>query len=427
MAAGVGRGNKLPAWAGVLLVAALALSVILPPALLAMYVVLGGAVASVVGIVWFRNEILDPRFLTVFGCFTVAAVFCLMGTLPISQKSDIQLEFLKYGVYAAGFLAGFIILRTEQLIRRFVGLVLTLILVLFVVFAVRGGALLRVDQGWPIYPPDQNNSVAIMIVLAAGIVATTPIRSRMFLLLVLAVFVAFFESRIGLVIVAAMIVLQFRVAPRLALVVLTASVGIWAYMSYGPLNPQTKLIFAAQDIITKTANALPPAIQPNANVSPPAVATPTTDLPANRPLLEIGTESDVSRIGIYRRAWEMAVEQFPNLFGMGDAAVIERLNDPPLARGVVFQHVHNFLLQGYLAYGLIATLALSGAILIILVLAIRSAAWALVASLVLLAGLGMIEALTSDIRVLTVISIFLGGQVAVLLTGTVGSRGVQAN
>lgn len=420
---GAAENTSLPALAGVLLVTAMALAAVLPPALLAVYVVLGGAMAAVIALVQFRSALFDPWFLAIFGCFVVAAVFCLMGTLPVSQKSDIQLEFLKYGVYAAGFLVGFVGLRTEQAGRRFVGIVLTLILILFVVFAVKGGAILRVDQSWPVYPPDQNNSVAIIVVLAAGVVSTTPIRSRMLLLFVMAVFVAFFESRIGLVIVVAMMVLQVRVAPKLTLVVLTASVGIWAYMSYGPLNPQTKLIFAAQDIVTKTASALPPSMQRHAETLPPSVTTPTAALPANRPLLEIGTESDISRFGIYRRALEIAVEQFPNLLGMGDVAVIERLNDPPLARNVVFQHTHNFLLQGYLAYGLIATLSLVAALVIMVVLAVRRRAWGLLASLVMIAGLGMIEALSSDIRVLTIISIFLGGQVASLI----GSPGFKVD
>jgi hypothetical protein len=406
------RGSSSPALADILVAAIMAVAVVLPPSQLAVYTVAIGAIAFAIGISRYRAEILDPWFLAIFGCLVAGATFCLMGTLPVHQKSDIQLEFLKFGVYAAGFLSGFVALRTEQLGRRFAGLVIALIIIMFVVIAVKGGAQLRVDQGWPFYPPDQNNSVIIMITLTAGIAAITPIRSRMFLLFLLAVFVAFFESRVGLVVVVAMIILQFRTSPKITVMVLIAALAVWGYMSYGALNPQTKLIFATQSVVAKVADALP-----GSNTSEPAgaFATPLAALPLNRPLLEIGTNSDASRIAIYRRALEISANAFPNLTGMGDAAVVKRLNDPPLTRGVVFQHAHNFLLQSYLAYGLIATLFLVAAVVLMTILAIRRHAWNLLASLVMMGGFGLMEALTSDIRVLTVISIFLGGRVAIVL------------
>jgi hypothetical protein len=408
-------GSLGQVWPGLLLVSAMALAVTLPPRYLAMYVIAGGGIAAIFAVLRHGYLLADRWFVTIFGCFVLAALFCLLGTLPVTQLSDIDLEFLKYAVYAAGFLVGLLALRSEQLMRRFVGLVVTLIVLLFVIFAVRGGPLLRVDQSWPIYPPDQNNSVAVMIVLAAGVIGTTPVRSRMFLLFVLAVFMAFFESRIGLIVVFAMILLQLRVALRLTLLVLAAAIGVWAYMSYGPLNPQTKLIFAAQNVVGQIAEAVPEPLRPEPAAEAAAPAARPDPLPLNRPLLELGTDSDISRLGIYRRALALAVESFPNLLGMGDAAVVAQLNDPPITRGVVFQHAHNFLLQSYLAYGLLATLALVCGVIAMLVLAISRRAWGLIASLLIVGGLGLIESLTSDIRVLTIISAFLGGQVGLLL------------
>ena len=134
--------------------------------------------------------------------------------------------------------------------------------------------------------------------------------------------------------------------------------------------------------------------------------------------MEVGTESDLSRVRIYQRVIELSASVFPNLIGMGDSAVVERLNTPPIARHVTFQHAHNFLLQSYLAYGMIATLAFAAAALSRLALAIRYRNWSFLASLVLVIGFGMIEALTSDIRVLTIICLFLGSNIATLLAHT---------
>ena len=433
-----GRDAAAPALLGVLLTVAIAVTVVLPPKYMSIYMVAGGAAAAAAALLRDRRVLRNRWFLAIFGFYLAAAAFCFMGTLPIHRKSDIDLEFLKYGVYTAGFLVGFVVLRDRRKNRRFAGTVMALVFVLFAILAVTGGPQFRVDQSWPIYPPDQNNSATMILVLAVGTVAAASVYGRMAMLFALAVFVAFVESRAGLIIVGLMLLLQFRLAPKpAAIIVLLASAGIWTYMSYGPINPQTKLILAAQSAVGAFAGfinphqpvapeaakpQLPPASQPplEAGSEPgsavPAVAKPQL-LPANRPLLEVGSASDSARIGIYKRALALSAEVFPNLIGLGDAGVVERLNSPPIARNVVFQHAHNFLLQSYLAYGLLATISLVMAVIGMAALAIRRRAWSLLASLILIAALGMLESLTSDIRVLTILSIFLGGNVAVVLAG----------
>lgn len=407
---GVLQNGNMPVALGVLLTIVIAATVVLPPQYMAVYIMAGGAVAGCAALLRYRPALQNRWFPAIFGAYLTAAAFCFMGTLPIYQKSDIDLEFLKYGIYAAGFLIGFVVLRDNRKNRQFAAAVMALIFILFAMFAVKGGAQFHVDQSWPLYTPDQNNSATIILVLAVGIVATVPVYSRMLMLFALAVFVAFIESRAGLIIVGAMLLFQFKLAPKPAILALLASVGVWAYMSHGPVNPQTKLIMLMQNAVNAVANTTT-SDQPDVPMMTPE------QLPANRPLLEVGSNSDVSRIGIYTRALALSADVFPNLIGLGDAGVVERLNSPPITRNVVFQHAHNFLLQSYLAYGLLATIALVAAVVGMAVLAITRRAWSLLASLTLLAALGMMESLTSDIRVLTILSIFLGSHVAMILAG----------
>ena len=125
-------GRRATAYApGVLL----GFAVVLPPKYLVAVMVLVGAGAVVYLATGARQRILNTNNAIVAGLLVASSLFCALGMLPITQKTDIQFEFLKYGVYAASFLAGLAFLSRRESLNGLLIAVLSLVLVFFVMSA----------------------------------------------------------------------------------------------------------------------------------------------------------------------------------------------------------------------------------------------------------------------------------------------------
>lgn len=378
----------------------LALVVVLPPKYLAVSVILFGAGAAVWGMTFHRNLVTKPPALVIVALLALAAGFCLLGVFPISQRTDIQPEFLKYTVYAAAFLIGFIAIGRQEQRNAFVTATIATVIAFFVATILTAGETFHINQSWALYPPDQNNSVSILAPLSVAVLTFKPRWARIVLLVLLFLLFTFAESRLGVIIMFGVAFAQLLLDRRAGIAVLVVCMAIAAAFSLSGVGAQTTVMRAVSG---------PPNPETTHSDSRAESSEPRVSL--NR-VVEFGTFSDRTRIKIYRRAINVSARLFPNLVGMGDAAVVDMLNTPRIDRLNVFQHAHNFILQSYLAYGLLATLCIIGAAVAIVVISIRYRNWMLLSALILIGAIGMIEALISDVRVLTVLAIFIGSSIA---------------
>lgn len=417
----------------------LALVVVLPPKYLTAYVVILSFAAAIWALVCRRALLLRPSVLAILVPLLLAAVFSLFGTLPITQQSDIQLEFLKYGVYAAAFLLGFLVLGHEERIKAFTVCVTALIAAFFVATAFASESKFSVNQSWFLYPPDQNNSTSILAPLSAVILTFRPRWLKVSLLLLLFLLFTFAESRLGVMIVVAVAIIDLILDWRSAVAVLAPALLVAGLLSLSPVGAQATVMAAISNFESAAAAAVPSSFSPRSPADPqqagtgiqpapgtqahqntqailniPAGQSTKPEVPKTR-MIEFGTVSDNLRIKIYARALNIAAEVFPNPIGLGDAKVVTLLNTPSIDGRNTFQHAHNFFLQGYLAYGLLATASMVAAAIAIAVVAIRRRNWYSLGALVLVGAFGMIEALTSDVRVLTILMIFIGSSVGTSL------------
>lgn len=387
----------------------LALMVLLPPKFLAAYATTAGILAVIYFLRFHSPRVIRPEMWAALGLLAGAAIFCALGTLPVFSKSDIQLEFAKYGVYAASFVAGLVFLRTKEQTRHYATCLVLLIGASLALVAMGSDQRLVVDQSWPLYPPDQNNSTSILLPVAFLGLFFPGAKHRSLLLFFVFFLVLLVESRVGVILMSVLLVSNALIRrDRWAFASLILAGGLWLALDLSPRAPQAALIEAVQ-----TVSAGPASLAEKVGVPVPiAPPPPETDMPAPQNVLGFGLVSDSFRLTIYSRALEIAGQTFPNLLGMGDAQVTELMNTPPIYRNTTFMHAHNFLLQSYLAYGLLATLCMLGLFFVLFAVAIRRRNWALTGVLVMIAGLGMIEALTSDIRVLTVLFALIGSLLA---------------
>ncbi|GFE51039.1 hypothetical protein So717_27920 [Roseobacter cerasinus] len=378
-----------------LIVAALlAITLVLPPKLLVPFVAAAGLPVLVVCWREFKQSAYDGITLFVAGLLSASAVLCLLGTFPINQKSDIQLEFLKFAVYTTAFIVGFVVLRGVASWSVFVTCIYGLAIAFFVASAITSGPVFRISQAWPLYPPDQNNTASVLIPLLPAILALRQGILRSVLLVLAFCFCSLIESRIGIVILCCVLFCNLVLDWRRGIVVILCVAAIWLGLSSSDTTPQDTIIRLLRG--------------PAEMVTGQEFAS-DRNLP-REPLLDLGTSSDQLRLEIFARAASVAKQTFPNMVGMGDSAVIAALNDPPILEGTNFQHAHNFLLQSYLAYGSLATLCLVSVFAILLGLSISKKNWILVGTLVIVGGFALVEALISDLRVLTVLMMFIGGQ-----------------
>lgn len=385
--------------------AALALSVVLPPKYLTIYIILLAGLSAIWGLMRRRTLILSRPALPILLLLFAAAIFSLAGTLPVTKQSDIQLEFLKYSIYAGAFGIGLIVANTPRRSQLFV---LSTIMVLLGFFLATylltpPGTPFHINQSWPLYPPDQNNSSSILVPMAAIVLTVQTRWLRIALLTAIFLFVSAVESRLGIIlmygVVAAHFVVDWRGGVILALIVLG--------FSFAPQLPVLQSPPIPGSFQTEKSGQLPSAQLPGASkgFSP---ALPSAEV-------EFGTSSDYARIAIYKRALAISADVFPNLLGMGDKEVIKRLNTPRIDNKNIYQHAHNFFLQSYLAYGLLATLSFIAAAAGILWVAVSRRNWYLFGALVLLGIFGMIESLVSDVRVLAVLMLGAGSFIAVTI------------
>ncbi|QBY01074.1 hypothetical protein E2K80_10325 [Rhodophyticola sp. CCM32] len=377
-----------------ILAAALASTLILPPKLLVAFIAVAGLPALYLGWLEFRNNGYDRIVLVVAGMFVAGAVFCLMGTFPIQQKSDIQFEFLKFAVYATAFMIGFVALREKESCSAFTIVVYCTAITFFVFAALASGPVFRISQAWMFYSPDQNNTASILIPLLPAVLALRLGSLRAILLVLGFLFCSMIESRVGVLVLCCIIIINIFLDWRYGIPVLLCVVLIWMGLSWSDTTPQDTLIRQIKNLAGMVTDG-------------------TFELDRNLPrqdLLQIGTWSDRRRLEILAQALTAARQTFPNLIGMGDAAAVVAINTPPILDGTDFQHAHNFLLQGYLAYGSLATFCLFLAFVTLLVVSVKRKNWVLAGTLVIIGGFGMIEALISDVRVLTVLLLFVGGQ-----------------
>jgi len=395
-------------WSGILAFL-LALAVVMPPKFLTVYVIAAGVMTAAYFIRFGQPRNVSPPVWIAVTLLGGAALFCALGTLPVTKMADIQLEFAKYAVYAAGFVSGIVLLRRPEQLRLFVTFAVMLIAVFFVLVAIGSGQRLVVNQSWPFYSPDQNNSTCILVPAAFLALFFPRALHRALLLLVVFFLVLMVESRLGVILTSLFILSNAAIRrDRWALALVVLAAGLWIKLDTGSSAPQAALIEATQNALSGVTSAADQAGIPVPVAPPP----PETDMPAPHSVLGFGFLSDSFRFRIYARAIDIAGQTFPNLLGMGDARVVELLNSPQIYRNVNFMHAHNFFLQSYLAYGLLATLCILGLFVVLLTTAIRGRYWALAGTLLIVGGLGMIEALTSDIRVLTVLFILIGSLVA---------------
>lgn len=403
-------------------IAPLALTVVLPPKYLAAYILVLGAIGFIWGMFYRRDMLFKPTILAITVPLALAGLFCLLGTLPITQQSDIQLEFLKYAIYAAAFLLGLLVLNNDWKRDAFILTVIAIVCMFFVVTALSSGQRFGINQSWPLYPPDQNNTSSILAPFAVFVLAFRPRWLKVAIFLLLFLFFIFAESRFGIILLFAIAFVDFVRDWRSGLTVLAIAGLISGLFSLSSVSVQTTVMrgIAAFTEPVSQVSANPqasqtttgPQVQQNSAGSPAPAPAPQARISTD-PMVQFGTRSDNARLQIYERAIEIAARTFPNLIGMGDAKVTELLNTPPIDNYNTFQHAHNFFLQGYLAYGLLATVALVGASIGIFVVAVKQRDWYLTGAMVLIGAYGMIESLISDLRVLTVIMLLLGSSVAV--------------
>ena len=395
-------GRRATAYApGVLL----GFAVVLPPKYLAAVMVLVGAGAVVYLATGARQRILNTNDAIVAGLLVASSLFCALGMLPITQKTDIQFEFLKYGVYAASFLAGLAFLSRRESLNGLLIAVLSLVLVFFVMSAAASTGKFHVFQSWLLYPPDQNNSSSILAPLAVSIVFMKRPAVRFALLLLLFVFFVFVESRFGIIVIAAVVLTNVFADRRWGIALVVACLLIGGGLSLSKDG--------AQLVMVREVHSLSEAPSSSASLPAARLTKPQDDhAPVFNSIVQFGKYSDNLRIKIYERALEIAAGVFPNLIGLGDARVIALLNSPPLDPRQTFQHTHNVVLQSYLAYGLLATICLVAAFVALAVVAIRRRNWRLLGMLAILGSFGMIEALISDIRVLAILLMAIGGEFA---------------
>lgn len=418
----------------VVVVVPLALSVVLPPKYLAAYLLVLGVIGGAWGLFYRRGLLLRPSTLAVMLPLALAGIFCLMGTLPIRQQSDIQLEFLKYAIYAAAFLLGLLALGNDWRRRAFILTVVAIIYVFFVASALTSGQRFAIDQSWYLYSPDQNNTSSILAPFAVFVLAFRPRWLKIAVFLLLLLFFMFAESRFGIILLFVIAAADLLLDWRSGLTVLILGGVIVGLFSLSNVSVQTTVMRAIASISAPAPQGSVEAVTPQQEPSPAVPATAQVGAPtvgvdpatpaaqssaqplpervSTEPIIQFGTLSDNARLQIYARALEISAKSFPNLIGMGDAQVITLLNTPPIDSRNTFQHVHNFFLQGYLAYGLLATLALVAAAIGMFALAIQRRDWHLASALILIGAYGMIESLISDLRVLAVIMLLLGSSVA---------------
>lgn len=418
-------------------IAPLALAVVLPPKYLAAYLLVLGAAGFVWGMLYHRDILFRSPVLAIAVPLALAGFFCLLGTLPITRQSDIQLEFLKYAIYAAAFLLGLLVLGNDWKRRAFILTVIAIVCVFFVATALTSGQRFGIHQSWPLYPPDQNNTSSILAPFAVFVLAFRPRWLKVAVFLLLFLFFIFAESRFGIILLFAIAFVDLLRDWRSGLTVLVAAGLISGLFSLSSVSVQTTVMRSIAAITTPApqppqvsappqASGAAPQTQQNQNNSaapqdpaqpPPRVST--------SPMVQFGTQSDNARLQIYARAFEIAVHAFPNLIGMGDAKVTALLNTPPIDKYNTFQHAHNFFLQGYLAYGLLATVALVAASIGILVVGIKQRDWYLTGAMVSIGAYGLIESLISDLRVLTILMLLLGSSVAVALKTDRGKKDLK--
>jgi|GEM_PF-5560708 O-Antigen ligase. len=409
-------------------IAPLALTVVLPPKYLAAYILVLGAIGFIWGMFYRRDMLFKPTILAITVPLALAGLFCLLGTLPITQQSDIQLEFLKYAIYAAAFLLGLLVLNNDWKRHAFILTVIVIVCMFFVVTALNSGQRFGINQSWPLYPPDQNNTSSILAPFAVFVLAFRPRWLKVAIFLLLFLFFIFAESRFGIILLFAIAFVDFVRDWRSGLTVLAIAGLISGLFSLSSVSVQTTVM---RGIAAFTAPAQQPSSQVSVNPQVPQnsaasqaspneairqeSAQPTQARVSTSPMVQFGTWSDNARLQVYARAFEIAVRIFPNLIGLGDAEVTMLLNTPPIDSHNTFQHAHNFFLQGYLAYGLLATAALVTASIGILVVGVRQRDWYLTGAMLMIGAYGMIESLISDLRVLTIVMLLLGSSVAVTL------------
>lgn len=409
-------------------IAPLALTAVLPPKYLAVYILVLGAIGFIWGMFYRRDMLFKPTILAITVPLALAGLFCLLGTLPITQQSDIQLEFLKYAIYATAFLLGLLVLGDDWKRRAFILTVIAIVCVFFVATALTSGQRFGINQSWPLYPPDQNNTSSILAPFAVFVLTFRPRWLKVAVFLLLFLFFIFAESRFGIILLFAIAFVDLLRDWRSGLAVLVAAGLISGLFSLSSVSVQTTVMRSIAAITTPAqlppqVSAAPQAMQNSAasqtqqnqdSAAPQEPAQPPPRV-STSPMVQFGTWSDNARLQVYARAFEIAARTFPNLIGMGDAKVTVLLNTPPIDNYNTFQHAHNFFLQGYLAYGLLATSALVAASIGVLVVGVRRRDWYLTGAMVLIGAYGMIESLISDLRVLTVVMLLLGSSVAVAL------------
>lgn len=376
----------------------LAGAVVLPPMYLAMYIFVIGMCAFTWKVFFQRNTQILASAFTIVISLALAAFFCLLGAFPITNYSDFHSEFLKYSVYAVAFIVGLLLLDQREKNSAFITSVIIFIYAFYILAAFTSGLNFSIDQSWHLYPPDQNNSSSILAPFSAVILSFRPRWLKVVLLSLLFIFFTFVESRFGVLVIFIVSFFTLVLDWRSGIVVIAIIALITGLLSLSNVGASTTIMRVINEVKYSSTEVPPDSKR----------------ISRNR-IVEFGSYSDNTRLKIYDRALHVSKQTFPNLIGMGDREVVVRLNTPRIDDFNMFQHAHNFFLQSYLSYGLLATLCMIFAAANILVYTIRTKSWYILGAIVIISAYGMIEALISDLRVLTIMMMFFGSATSIML------------
>jgi hypothetical protein len=298
---------------------------------------------------------LPANFMFLLGIWLLFAALALIGPVFIYHRSGQNIEAFKFMFAGAAFLLG----AMEGTERAKLHLALPLLLgALTAVYGAEYFVGTFVSQDAALYPPDLNLSAAMLSLFLPFIVLRMKGWTRLVLLGLMIAFAFFVASRALL----AMAVLALAISPqnvrdRKTLLVVAVPVSL-ALLLYSGLS--------------------------------------------------LDNFSDQLRLQILQVSYHYAIGRGLYPFNFGESAFTDFLNIYPIYRRLEIQHAHNLMLQIWVAYGLVPL-----AVFLTWFGFMVRQSWAdkngiLLASLAVLIGFGMIEAMITDIRSFAEVLFLLG-------------------
>lgn len=277
--------------------------------------------------------------------FLVFAALAVLGPTFNHGHSGQNVDAFKFLFATCALLSGIALGLEKQDLARFLPYFLCAMTAFYAGQWVFGDLL---NQDSLLYPPDNNHSAAMLAVLLPVVVLNMTGWRRIACLVLFAAFAYFVASRALLA--STVVALAFAFDPVRRNRILMVIVGILALA----------ILFLKG--------------------------------------FSLDNFSDQLRLQILKVSLNYAETRGAHAFNFGEASFTNYLNIYPIYRRLEIQHAHNLLLQIWAAYGIVPLMAFTTFILATVISAWRQRNTLLLASLAVLMGFGMIEALITDIR-----------------------------